>query len=226
MAKRLFDIVFALGVLIAVSPFLIFAAIGVAISSPGPVLYHANRVGKDMKNFKMLKFRSMTVGADKSGAITSQSDSRVFPFGALLRKLKVDELPQFLNVLKGEMSIVGPRPEDPGIVERSYTPWMKETLLIKPGITSPGALFYYAFGLEILGDGDAEKTYLSRLLAPKLAIDRAYMDRATFWSDLQCVCMTFLAIIATGLGFSIPPRPIDMEAAKKYAHFPESLGQK
>ncbi len=220
MAKRLFDILFAVTVLVLASPFLLLAAIGVKIMSPGPVFYRAKRVGKDMRVFDMLKFRSMHVGSDKGSAITGRSDSRVFPLGALLRKTKIDELPQFLNVLKGDMSIVGPRPEDPGIVENSYLPWMKETLSVPPGITSPGAIYYYAYGLELLSDEDIEGSYVDRLLAPKLALDRAYLDRANFRSDLYYAILTFLAVVANAIGRRVPPAEIDMKAAEKWADIP------
>ena len=221
MAKRIFDIVFAIIVLVLAAPFLIAAAMGIRILSPGPIFFHAKRVGKDMQPFDMLKFRSMRVGSEKQSAITSQSDARVFPFGALLRKLKIDELPQFLNVLKGDMSIVGPRPEDPKIVSESYTPWMKETLLVQPGITSPGALYYYAYGFELLDEDKPEESYISNLLAPKLAIDRAYLDRAGFWSDLYYVILTFVSVLATAIGHRITPAKTDLAAASKWADLPD-----
>ncbi len=220
MAKRLFDILFAITVLVLASPFMLLAAMGIKIMSPGPVFYRARRVGKDMRVFDMLKFRSMHDGSDKGSAITGRSDSRVFPLGALLRKTKIDELPQFLNVLKGDMSIVGPRPEDPGIVEKSYMPWMKETLAVAPGITSPGAIYYYAYGLELLGEEDIEESYIDRLLAPKLALDRAYLERANFLSDLYYTVLTFLAVVGNVTGHRVPPAKTDMEAAKKWAAIP------
>ena len=220
MAKRLFDILFALAILLLSFPVLLLAALGIKLLSSGPVFYRAKRVGQNMQVFDMLKFRSMHVGSDKGSAITGPSDSRIFPFGALLRKTKIDELPQFLNVLKGDMSIVGPRPEDPGIVEKSYLPWMKETLDVQPGITSPGAIYYYAYGLELLSDDDIEGSYVDRLLKPKLALERAYLDRAGFWSDLYYVILTFFAVIANALGRRIPPASADMKAAEKWAEIP------
>ena len=111
--KRILDILVACTVLIVLMPVLVFAVIGIKATSPGPFFYKAKRAGKKGKPFLMLKFRSMHLNSDKQSAITSPGDKRIFRFGLMLRKTKIDELPQFWNILIGDMSLVGPRPEDP-----------------------------------------------------------------------------------------------------------------
>lgn len=209
--KRALDVLFACVILFVTLPLMLLVAVGIRVSSPGPILFRARRVGLNGHDFSMLKFRSMHAG--RSGpAITAGADPRVFRFGQVIRKLKLDELPQFINVLKGEMSIVGPRPEDPDIVESHYTGWMKETLRVRPGITSPGSIFYYMCG-EALVDADRpEQSYVERLLPPKLAIERAYLDRATVVSDVWIVLRTVTAVFSRALG--IAGRPSEREIAE------------
>jgi lipopolysaccharide/colanic/teichoic acid biosynthesis glycosyltransferase len=197
--KRLFDIVFALIGLIAISPICLIAAIAIRLSSAGPIFYHAERIGKDRKPFRMLKFRTMHVNSG-GPVITALGDSRIFPIGSFLRTLKIDELPQLLNVLSGEMSIVGPRPEDPSVVSAHYTSWMLETLRVRPGITSPGAVYYYTQGEKLVDHANPEVSYVDRLLGPKLAIERAYMEHPSFWGDILVIAKTLLAIVAAAVG--------------------------
>jgi lipopolysaccharide/colanic/teichoic acid biosynthesis glycosyltransferase len=193
------------------------AALAIYLSSSGPIFYHAQRVGKDQKLFDMLKFRTMRVNCD-GPAITGHRDPRIFRVGYVLRKLKVDELPQMLNVLKGEMSIVGPRPEDPRIVRDHYTvPWMLETLKVCPGITSPGAVFYYTQGEKLIDPDDPETSYVKRLLEPKLAIERAYLDRATLRGDLVSILRTIVAIIAAAFDANLNLSQHDIIDALRFA---------
>ena len=156
--KRPFDVLFSGIFLVIALPFMFAALIGIKLNSRGPVLYHTTRVGLDGKTFKMYKFRSMHKAStkNKGAIITAYGDDRIFRFGHILRKTKIDELPQLWNVFIGNMSIVGPRPEDPKIVGRYYTNWMKETLSVRPGITSPGAIFYYAKCEELITESDPE----------------------------------------------------------------------
>lgn len=217
VAKRLLD-GFGGGIaVILCAPVLLIAAIGIKLSSPGPIFYRAQRTGKDGKPFSMFKLRTMHVNSDKHSAITAPGDGRIFGFGGLLRKFKLDELPQFWNVFIGDMSIVGPRPEDPKIVAREYNGWMMETLRIRPGLTSPGAVYGYCYGDTLLDPNDAERSYAKRLLPPKLALERGYLERATFTSDLGYCLLTGWAIVAQirGKGVSIPSEDID--AARKWA---------
>lgn len=214
--RRTLDIVLSLACLVLLSPLMALTALGVRLASPGPVLYRAERVGRHARPFAMLKFRSMHVNAG-GAAITSGRDPRIFRFGALIRLTKLDELPQLLNVLKGDMAVVGPRPEDPAIVATAYEGWMRETLDVRPGITSPGSLFYYAYGEALIDPADPEGSYIRHLLPPKLAIDRAYMERATVVSDAVCILRTAAAVAARICGGRIGPSACDLGAARRWA---------
>lgn len=216
-AKRALDASVALTALLVLAPVLLVAALGIKVTSPGPVFYKARRVGKGGRAFSMLKFRTMHLGSDRESAITAPADTRIFGFGLWLRRLKIDELPQFLNILSGEMSLVGPRPEDPKIVERDYTDWMRETLLVAPGVTGPGSVYGYVFGDALLDDADPEGSYARNLLPPKLALERAYMERAGFFSDLGYVMLTAWAIAAHVLGRELRLPQADIEAARRWA---------
>ena len=199
--KRLFDICVSAGMILLTSPLWLMAAVGIKLTSPGPVFYPAKRVGKDGRLFSMHKFRTMHWRPQYVGAaITGRNDSRIFGFGAFLRKSKIDELPQFLDVLKGDMSIVGPRPEDPGVVERDYTDWMKETLKVKPGITSPGAIWGYTCAEALMTGDNPEKDYAEKVLPYKLALEYVYTQRQSMTYDLQLVFRTAAVIPRIVLG--------------------------
>lgn len=219
--KRVADIVLSLILLISFSPVLALAAIGVRLSSNGPIFFRAQRVGRGGIPFKMLKFRTMHVHLS-GPVITSHGDSRIFAFGSFLRKSKIDELPQFYNVLKGDLSVVGPRPEDPKIVSEHYTDWMMETLDVRPGITSPGAVYYYLLGEELVDPIDPEGSYVERLLPAKLAVERAYLERANFFSDLKVVGLTAIAVLGPPFGLHVKPDARDLAAAEYWA--PASFG--
>ena len=213
--KRGFDIIISLMLLTLTLPLFVLAAVGIKMASSGPVFYPALRVGFMGQEFSMLKFRSMHV-SNKGAVITAKNDARIFMFGSLLRGLKIDELPQFINVLKGDMSIVGPRPEDPLIVKEAYEPWMMETLNIRPGITSPGAIFYYAKGEKLIDPDRPEASYITHILQPKLAIERAYIERATVLSDLFTIFHTAAAILGEAVGKPINPSMRDIKAAEQW----------
>src|SRR2546429_6482941 len=159
MVKRPLDVALGLLGLTLAAPLLAVAAIGIRLSSPGPVLYRARRVGRNGAGFTMYKLRTMHQREGAASAITGRNDPRVFPFGAWLRRTKIDELPQLFNVLRGDMSIVGPRPEDPRIVRDHFRPLHFETLRVRPGLASPGSLFNYTHGEALLAGGDAEAQY-------------------------------------------------------------------
>lgn len=206
--RRALDILIATAVLLVASPLLALGAAGVALSDPGPILYRAPRVGRGGAPFAMFKFRTMRVH-DRGAAITAPGDSRIFPFGAFLRRTKIDELPQFWNVIRGEMAIVGPRPEDPRIVDAHYTAWMLETLRVRPGITSPAALWTYTHGDALLDPADPEGSYAARQLPVKLAIDRAYLDRRSLGYDLRVILRTAVTILRLAAGRpGAPPREL------------------
>src|SRR5690554_6709968 len=156
MGKRLFDLAVATLGLVATSPLLLLAMALVPLASPGPAIYRARRAGRGGVPFTMYKLRTMHVGVP-GGPITGRDDPRVFPLGRLLRVTKLDELPQLVNVIRGEMSIVGPRPEDPDVVADSYTPLQMETLSVRPGLADPGSMHNYTHGdRELAGDVAAD----------------------------------------------------------------------
>jgi lipopolysaccharide/colanic/teichoic acid biosynthesis glycosyltransferase len=220
MTKRLFDIALAGTLLLATSPLLLLAAIGIKLSSRGPVIYRAQRVGRGGKTFTMFKLRTMTVSADRGSPISAPSDSRVFLLGKLLRSASVDELPQFVNILLGDMSFVGPRPEAPSIVREHYTPWMHETLAVRPGLTSPGALYYYTHGYRLHDSSDPEHSYVSQLLGPKLALDRTYIEEAGVAKDLALIGRTVMVIAQRAIGRRVFPLPPETPRARRWSDVP------
>ena len=199
MIRRLVDIVLAsIGLAISL-PVMVAAATAIFAVNPGPVIYRADRVGRSGRVFTMYKLRTMYVDGRGSGsAVTVPGDGRVFPLGRLLRRWKVDEVPQMVNIIKGDMSIVGPRPRDPGIVRRCYTPLHRETLEVLPGLTSPGTLFYLTLGESALGSRDPEREYRARVLPQKLALDIDYVRNRSAWIEIWIVVRTVGAIFNIG----------------------------
>lgn len=169
--------------LILLSPVLAGAALAVMLSSPGPVLHRAVRAGRAGNPFMMLKFRTMVISAVVGPGITTAEDPRVTPVGRVLRRWKVDELPQLVNVLRGEMSLVGPRPEDPRYVAL-YTPEQRRVLRVRPGLTSPASLRFSHEESMLTGE-DWETAYLQRILPAKLSEDLEYIDHRSALSDLN-----------------------------------------
>ncbi|MHB8626250.1 MAG: sugar transferase [Aggregatilineales bacterium] len=188
-AKRVFDIVSSSIALVILAP--VFALIGLAIviTSPGPIFYKASRVGMKGKVFKMYKFRTMVVDADKIGpGLTVRNDQRITPIGRFLRKSKLDELPQLINVLRGEMSIVGPRPEDSRYVAL-YTPSQRAVLNVRPGITSPASVHYRDESSLITGP-DWETHYIQEIMPNKLRLDMEYAQQPSIRRDLGLIVKT------------------------------------
>lgn len=193
---RLLDRLLAAAGLLGATPVLLLAALGIKISDRGPVLYRACRVGLGGTTFTMYKFRTMRVTSGPKAPITSRSDPRVFPWGRCLRRLKLDELPQLVNVVKGDMAIVGPRPEDPTIVERHYADWMRETLTVVPGLTSPGSLNYYADEATLPHHSvEAQRIYVSDLLPRKIAVDLVYVRNRSIKYDAVLVLRTIVGVV-------------------------------
>jgi lipopolysaccharide/colanic/teichoic acid biosynthesis glycosyltransferase len=175
----------ALG-LILLCPLFAILALMIKLTSRGPVFFRWVRVGQDARPFTLLKFRSMVTGAPAIGpAITWANDPRVTGVGQMLRRLKLDELPQLLNVLRGEMSLVGPRPEDPAYVAL-YTPEQLAILKFRPGITSPASLRYRDESSLLSGD-HWQDLYVHELMPAKLALDLEYFSRRTIWSDIRVI---------------------------------------
>ena len=195
MAKRLFDILSSSVLLLLLAPVLLLVSVGILVSDPGPILYRAARVGLNGRDFVMHKFRSMHERDDRGSAISSGDDPRIFPLGKVLRKLKLDELPQLWDVLRGEMSIVGPRPEDPAIVAEHYTEAYMKSLQVRPGLTSPGSLYFYTHAEEALLHGSAEADYLEHILPTKMALDLEYVERSSVLYDIRVVIRTVAVIV-------------------------------
>jgi len=193
MATRFVDISGAILGLVLLSPLLLFCGLWVKLDSPGPIFYRATRVGQRGRLFRLYKFRTMVVGADRLGpGITVSADSRVTRSGRVLRKTKLDELPQLLNVLRGEMSLVGPRPEDPRYLDE-YTPAQRRILEFRPGLTSAASLAYRNEE-ELLSGPNSDQIYRQQVLPTKLAADLAYFDRRTVFTDLALIFRTVAAV--------------------------------
>jgi lipopolysaccharide/colanic/teichoic acid biosynthesis glycosyltransferase len=192
--KRGFDLVAAIAGLVILSPLLLVIGLAVKLQDGGPIFYRAPRIGKDGRPFRLYKFRTMVVDADRRGpGITSNGDTRVTPVGRWLRRTKLDELPQLINVVRGEMSLVGPRPEDPRYVAL-YTPEQRRILSTRPGMTSAASLAY-RHEEELLSGPDWERVYREEVMPAKLAIDLEYLSRRSVWSDLVLILRTIRAIV-------------------------------
>jgi len=193
--KRLFDILFSLLVLIIGLPFGLLIVICIAVDSRGNVIYKQKRVGRNNVDFKLYKFRTMCADADKGSQITvSDRDSRITKTGAFLRKYKIDEFPQFLNILKGEMSIVGPRPEVRKYVEM-YTPEQMRVLSVRPGLTDYASIRYVNENALLAASDNPEETYIHEIMPDKLALNLQYIDEQSIWVDCKIMWQTVMAII-------------------------------
>lgn len=193
--KRLADILFAAAVLVVLSPVLAVVALIIRLTSRGPVLYRAPRVGENGRDFMMLKFRTMVDRADQLGpSITAGDDPRITPIGRLLRRTKIDEIPQFWSVLIGDMSVVGPRPQLRSYTDR-YDDEAKLLLSVPQGITDFSSLWFRRQEVLLEGTGDVEKDY-DRLVAPtKIRLGLYYAEHATLWADFKIVIATAGAIL-------------------------------
>jgi lipopolysaccharide/colanic/teichoic acid biosynthesis glycosyltransferase len=187
--RRAVDVVVASIALVVTSPLLLITALAVVIDSPGGPLYGGWRAGKGGRKFRMWKFRTMVSRAASGGPITGRNDPRITRVGRLLRKTKLDELPQFINVLLGDMTLVGPRPEDPGIVER-YTPEQRAVLAVKPGVTGRVQLDSGEESESIPEGIDPHQYYLEHLMEPKLRQDLDYLSVRTPLTDARIVFAT------------------------------------
>ncbi|MBL7933996.1 MAG: sugar transferase [Bacteroidia bacterium] len=195
MLKRLFDILSSLIGLIVLFPFLVLIGFWVAFSSKGGVFYLQERVGKNNKDFKLFKFRTMYTNSDKKGLLTvGDRDSRITSAGYFLRKYKLDELPQLLNVLLGDMSMVGPRPEVRKYVDM-YTEEQKQVLNVKPGITDYASLRYFNENELLAKSQDPEQTYITEVMPAKLKLNRKYISESGFFTDLKVILGTLAKIV-------------------------------
>lgn len=193
--KRLFDIIFALWGISVLFPILLIIGVLVAITSKGGAFYRQVRVGKDGVDFSLLKFRSMAVGSDKKGLLTvGANDSRVTPIGVFIRKFKLDELPQLINVLIGDMSFVGPRPEVRKYVDQ-YSEEQLEVLNVRPGITDYASLEYIHENELLAQSIDPEKTYVEEIMPEKLRLNKKYVQESGVITDVKIIILTLLKII-------------------------------
>ncbi len=193
--KRLFDILFSLLVLIVGLPFGLLVVICIALDSRGNVIYKQKRVGRNNVDFLLYKFRTMCTDADKGSQITvSDHDSRITRTGAFLRKYKIDEFPQFLNILKGEMSIVGPRPEVRKYVEM-YTPEQMRVLSVRPGLTDYASIRYVNENALLAASDNPEETYIHEIMPDKLNLNLKYVDEQSLWVDMKIMWQTIMAIL-------------------------------
>ena len=189
--KRLTDVSVSLLALVVLGPVMLLVALAVKLSSPGPVFYIPKRTGHKGRLFGQIKFRTMRVGADRQGAFTCKNDPRIFPFGKFLRLFRLDELPQFFNVLRGEMSVVGPRPEDPAIVGECYTAGQRRVLDTPPGMTCLRQVLLFPECAQLDAGGTDSQQYYRQTILPKLLeMDLEYVRRRSFRLDLGLIAAT------------------------------------
>lgn len=193
--KRVFDIIASSCGLIILSPMLLIVGLAIKVDSKGPVFFKQKRVGKNKEIFEIYKFRTMVTDAEKLGKqITVGNDNRVTRVGKFIRKCKLDEFPQLINVLKGEMSLVGPRPEVPRYVEL-YSTYQSQILLVQPGITDYASIEYRNEN-EILGKSkNPEKTYIEEIMPIKIELNMKYIRNISLFEDIKLVINTILAIV-------------------------------
>jgi len=187
--KRALDIFASAAALLTLSPLFAMVALSIKLTSPGPILFRQIRIGRKGLRFNVLKFRSMYIRDSDGSPITVAGDDRITPVGRFLRRFKLDELPQLLNVLRGDMSMVGPRPEVPVYVAH-YTPEQRVVLSVRPGITDPSSLVYRREEEILAAASDPEEFYRTCILPDKLARSGAYLQNVTFYGDVRIIWKT------------------------------------
>ncbi len=197
MLKRLFDIIFSAIGLIIISPLLIFSAMVIKLDSKGHVFYRGIRIGRHGKHFKIFKFRTMVMNAEKlGGPSTADDDPRITKTGKFLRKFKLDELPQLINVLMGDMSVIGPRPQVPEDVAL-YTEEEKKILSVRPGITDWASIKYHNEGEILRGSPDPDQAYIEKIRPGKIKLELEYVRNYSFWVDLKILLKTIKTLFFT-----------------------------
>ena len=192
--KRAFDIIMSFILLIIISPFLLILVILIKLDSPGPVFFRQERITRYGKKFKIFKFRTMTVDAEKTGSqITIKNDSRITRIGRILRKYRLDEIPQCIDILRGTMTFVGTRPEVPKYVDR-YTPEMMATLLLPAGVTSEASIIYKDEEQLINNASNVDETYVKIILPAKMSYNLQSIERFNFIRDVKILFMTIFAV--------------------------------
>jgi len=193
--KRLFDLTFSFLGLVITSPLLLVVGILIKLSSPGPAFYRGERIGKNGKPFRIFKFRTMVLNAESlGGPSTAGDDPRLLKIGPFLKKYQIDELPQLINVLKGEMSFVGPRPEVKMYVGMMSDEERKNILSIKPGMTDLASLINFHEGEVLKGSQDPEKDYMEKIRPTKIKLQLEYVKKRSFLLDLKIIVKTVLKV--------------------------------
>jgi len=198
MTKRFIDLGCSFAGMVILSPILLVLAILVKLDSRGPVFYRGLRAGRFGKPFRIFKFRTMVINAEALGsASTPEDDHRITRVGHLLRKIKLDELPQLLNVLNGEMSLVGPRPQVPWAVEQ-YTPEERAILRVRPGITDPASVYFRNESEILRGSADPDKDYFKKIHLQKMRLSLEYVREQSFLLDCKILLQTMLVVVVPG----------------------------
>ena len=193
--KRIFDIIVSILCLVVFSPAFLTAALIIKLGDGGSVFYRGTRIGKDGKPFRIFKFRTMVVDAEKiGGPSTADDDPRITRIGKFLRKTKLDELPQIINVLTGEMSIVGPRPEVPVYVDM-FSEEEKAILSVRPGITDYASIWNPDEGAALKGSDDPERVYKEKIRPKKIELQLRYIKERSFLTDIKIIMQTFKAVV-------------------------------
>lgn len=193
--KRIFDILFSSFILLFFLPIGLIISFLIVISSPGEIFYRQERIGKGGKPFFILKFRSMRIDSDSKGKLTvGMRDPRITNIGYFIRKYKLDEFPQFINVLRGEMSVVGPRPEVQEYVDL-YNDEQLKVLNVKPGITDYASLYYFKENELLAQSNNPQQTYIEEIMPAKLKLNEKYLENPTVFHDLKIIFLTFGKIL-------------------------------
>ena len=194
MLKRIFDITLSLFGLIILLPFMLIIAILIKIDSKGSVFFKQIRVTKNGKEFKIFKYRTMRVGSDKYSQITVGKDGRITKIGSFLRKYKLDEIPQLINVLIGDMSLVGPRPEVPKYVAL-YTDEQKEILKVRAGITDYASIEFSDENDLLASEEEPEKAYIEKIMPKKIELNKKYLSEGSILTDIKIILLTIKKIL-------------------------------
>lgn len=194
MSKRIFDIVISFVGLLILFPFFLIIALLIKIDSKGPVFFKQIRITKGGKEFKIFKYRTMKVGLDKYSQITVGKDDRITKVGSFLRKYKLDEIPQLINVLIGDMSLVGPRPEVPKYVAL-YTDEQKEILKVRAGITDYASIEFSDENDLLASEEDPEKAYIEKIMPKKIELNKKYLSEISILTDIKIILLTIKKIL-------------------------------
>ncbi len=196
IVKRIIDFLWAFVSIMVLSPIWLIAIVGILVSDWGPIFYTAHRIGKGNKPFKMYKFRSMRISKGANEASLRPDEDRIFPFGHFIRKAKIDELPQLLNILNGTMSLIGPRPVAQDQFELFRTGKWNEAAKVPVGLSGPAALYDYIYGDQFTD----EKEYMEKVFETRRELEYVYVQKAGFLYDLKMICYTFICIFYALLG--------------------------